>query len=413
MKKMFLLLITIVVSLSVFSQDFWSPLQTPNDENVHSIGVTKTGITFIGTSSGLYKSVDDGLNWTKIDLEIYNLFDLFIDKHDRIFVLVNDSNNLSYAVHYSLDEGDEFNKIQVPYEGYFYNSRVYANDSYIYVYSNDLVYKTSDFGVSWSNSCVYHFVEPKPGSTLSFRKMLENKNGELFLYSYVNEEPKRAVVFKSVDKGDTWNIIGEFRSDRHVIDMAFNSDETPYVICSDSLYYFNEIASVWESYSLPFRWGYSLAIDINDVIYITDDLDGSSIAKSIDGGENWEPITNNITQNSGLGNLYISPDGYLYVYNRLHKSTNKIFEPVQVEINTCSEFSVYPNPTTNIINISTEQFPNNEISSITITDISGREMNVNTVNNARIDISNLNEGTYIITVSAGNKVYRSKFLVMR
>lgn len=419
MKKILSLLITITISLSVFSQDFWTPIQVPNDEYVHSIGVTKTGVTFLGTDSSLYKSDDDGLNWTKIELEIDRFRDLFIDKDDRIFILVNDTDYLSFAVYYSLDGGNEFAKIQVPYEYlYFDNRKIYVNESCIYVYGNNYIQKTPDFGINWSSLTVYYIPDPAPGNTLYFRKMLENKNGELFLYSYVPGPSSEVVaVFKSGDKGNTWDILAEFTSIHHSIDMAFNSEEIPYVICSDSLYYFDKISSVWKNYSLPFTfgdsYGYSIAIDINDVIYIADNYDKANIAKSTDGGESWESITNNITQTSYVDNLYISPNGYLYVYNKLYKSANRIFEPVQVEINNCSEFSVYPNPATNIINIDTDQFLNKEISSVVITDISGRQMKVNSVNNAQIDISNLNEGTYIITVLAGNKVYRSKFLVMR
>ncbi|MDD3737730.1 MAG: T9SS type A sorting domain-containing protein [Lentimicrobiaceae bacterium] len=414
MKKILSLLITITISLSVFSQDFWTPIQVPNDEYVFSVGVTKTGVTFLGTDTSFYKSYDDGLNWTKIDLEIYEFHDVFIDKDDRIFVLATDTDIFSFVVYYSLDGGNEFAKIQVPHEYiYYYNRKIYVNDSSIYIFGNNIVKKTFDFGANWSGSVVYHIPNPAPGSTLSFRKMLENKDGELFLFDSLPTESGKVAVFKSEDKGNTWDVLKKFTSSGYIIDMAFDSEETPYVLCSSSLYYFDKMASVWKSYSLPFLWSCSLAIDINDVIYITENFTGANVAKSTDGGESWELIYNNTNQTFELENLYISPNGYLYVYNKLYKSANRIFEPVQVEINNCSEFSVYPNPATNIINIDSDQFLNKEISSVVITDISGRQMKVNSVNNAQIDISNLNEGTYIITVLAGNKVYRSKFLVMR
>jgi hypothetical protein len=72
---------------------------------------------------------------------------------------------------------------------------------------------------------------------------------------------------------------------------------------------------------------------------------------------------------------------------------------------------VYPNPANDYINVVTS--PNNDIISLKILDISGKTLldeNIKTkVFEGKIDISNLQIGSYILEVKTINGIYHKKF----
>lgn len=74
-------------------------------------------------------------------------------------------------------------------------------------------------------------------------------------------------------------------------------------------------------------------------------------------------------------------------------------------------FSVYPNPTNKILNI--KNLSKHSVSNIQISDLSGRTILEELIlNNSRIDISNLQNGLYLITIELdNNKKYSKKFIV--
>ena len=69
-----------------------------------------------------------------------------------------------------------------------------------------------------------------------------------------------------------------------------------------------------------------------------------------------------------------------------------------------SKFSVYPNPTADVVNINTTS----ELTKITITDINGKVVKNVPDNTTKIDVSNLNSGTYFITYDNEGKHYTNK-----
>ena len=70
------------------------------------------------------------------------------------------------------------------------------------------------------------------------------------------------------------------------------------------------------------------------------------------------------------------------------------------------KFNIFPNPTDGFINIiSTEK-----IQKITVTDISNREV-INTITN-RIDMSNLSNGAYTITISTNSQYQESQIILL-
>lgn len=69
------------------------------------------------------------------------------------------------------------------------------------------------------------------------------------------------------------------------------------------------------------------------------------------------------------------------------------------------EFTIYPNPVSDILNIKTQD----EILNVIIYDISGRQINTR-VNNNQVDVSDLTKGFYIINIVTNRASYQQKFI---
>ncbi len=74
-----------------------------------------------------------------------------------------------------------------------------------------------------------------------------------------------------------------------------------------------------------------------------------------------------------------------------------------------SNFSVYPNPATNVINVANSA---DVINNVTITDLNGRTVKQVTsgVNEAQINISDLAQGVYILNASSNDKSFTQKIV---
>ncbi len=73
---------------------------------------------------------------------------------------------------------------------------------------------------------------------------------------------------------------------------------------------------------------------------------------------------------------------------------------------TIENFTVYPNPAKNILNLSLTSLTFEDIA---LYDIMGKKLNCN-YSDSTIDVSNLSEGTYFLKINAGNTVLTRRFV---
>lgn len=107
-------------------------------------------------------------------------------------------------------------------------------------------------------------------------------------------------------------------------------------------------------------------------------------------------ISETIHNNTIFGLSYTDWDEY---FNPIDEPEEASPAPIHTKVNelTSNEFSVYPNPSTNYINICT----NDEISKISIFDLSGKlifDINHKLFQNNQLDISMLSKGTYVLQI---------------
>ncbi len=107
-------------------------------------------------------------------------------------------------------------------------------------------------------------------------------------------------------------------------------------------------------------------------------------------------IPNNLINKIGTGNPYYFLDDILVM---------KTSEYLAIQEIEKKSFSVYPNPTSDLINIESE---NEIVKSIEINDVNGRLIPLNNINNQTIDISSFANGTYFLKINSntGEEVHK-------
>jgi len=125
--------------------------------------------------------------------------------------------------------------------------------------------------------------------------------------------------------------------------------------------------------------------------YYYDDTDGSLVFRS----------STNIFDIDFLGNVFMDTVALYEAQDRSTLGTNE-------NVLTSSDIKLYPNPTTNVLNIQTADV--NTIASVRVTDLNGRTVlqideNINSIN-----VSNLQSGLYLINIETSNGNITKRFI---
>tara|TARA_B110000211_G_scaffold118655_1_gene137454 strand:- start:929 stop:3469 length:2541 start_codon:yes stop_codon:yes gene_type:complete len=136
---------------------------------------------------------------------------------------------------------------------------------------------------------------------------------------------------------------------------------------------------------------------------------------SVDG--NWsnaidDVMSSNISvSNGGTVNFQVAPyfQGETGTYLLDIQISRLVISEIS-EVNINNGFSVFPNPTSDYLNITNSS--NQEIESILITDISGKIMKQCTpsINFTKISVHDLSKGTYFVIIHSKNKKWQQKFI---
>jgi len=139
---------------------------------------------------------------------------------------------------------------------------------------------------------------------------------------------------------------------------------------------------------------------------------GGGVFLTTDNGELWTQ------KNSGLKNTYIRSlaisGNNIYAgtigYGVFRAKISDLITDVETEKKGNQQFQIFPNPTSNTLNIQFE----NDISQIKIYSGLGNEITlpkpVANGNNIQLDVSSLPQGIYYVCVYSGGKVERSRFV---
>lgn len=152
-------------------------------------------------------------------------------------------------------------------------------------------------------------------------------------------------------------------------------------------------------------------IDLKNVASDTDNL-SAAIVKSVKSNSNSAAVTAEVNvndelvltpQNSGTASVIIS-------FNSNGKVIEKTLTIISSSLAATSdikklELSIYPNPTTDILNIKTQD----KVVDTFVYDASGKQLNIK-ANHGKVDVNTLPKGTYILKVLTDKAVYHQKFI---
>ncbi|KAB1068025.1 T9SS type A sorting domain-containing protein [Tamlana haliotis] len=147
---------------------------------------------------------------------------------------------------------------------------------------------------------------------------------------------------------------------------------------------------------------------VDGYLHITNDYNSSK----------GDETTNTFTNNSIT---FTASDDFVVIYGRALQavdSSNEVFYDnfVLVEANTASieeatasDFSIYPNPANDILNIKSK---NLEISSVSIYSLLGQSVYQNNqFSGSIIDLSGINKGVYFVKIEASGRTFSKKLVV--
>ena len=143
----------------------------------------------------------------------------------------------------------------------------------------------------------------------------------------------------------------------------------------------------------------------NGILYVSDATNGKIYRSNIIGSSiNSELIASGLNQPQSMvlfnNELYITESGANRIVKlNLSNLGNENFE-------STLSLTVFPNPTQSILNIQTKK----TISEIYVFNMLGKKMNINQISMSQLDISNLDNGIYIIKlIGENNQSFSAKF----
>ncbi len=357
------------------------------------------------TSEKIFRMSPSG-NWSDITPNVSKtFFGSLVSSHDTVFLSVQDKGT-SYPydrayILYSFDNGSNWSNMinPVPFTGddpY----RIYFDGNTLYASEDDKIYSTSNLGLNWNN---------------------------MSLPSTVNNSVVDFVVFHSIPFALAYgsNQVIAYINNSWVLKNVGLSGATPQklMFCDSAIFVFSGNTNNYVSFDDGNNWSYAgsglvSGIYINDFAFKGNKLfiaTNKGVFGTDNYGQNWYSV------NGGLINLDVSS---LKIFrDTLYAGTNgssvwKLdinslnLSTLSIE-NTLSKIKIYPNPTTNYINIESRAFTNQNIN-IVIVNTLGQEVYRAELKSfsgfEKIDFKEMPSGVYILRIETDKEFAISKFI---
>lgn len=233
-------------------------LEIDNDNNV-----------YVGSSLGIYKSSDSGNNWSQVYYQNGGISKLFVTD-GNIYALRGGY----YGIIHSTDAGTNWENFGLV--GYLLNDIDQVNNT-IYVGTKQGLRETADFGNNWSLSFKYDdtFVKVNDLLVLSNSKLLTSTNEG---------------VFTSTDNGMYWNQTRIIANTKYI----FKDNSNNLYALSDSIYKSIDFGETWTKFYNSMN---HIFINDSNQIFVTygDGSEGSvNVQRSTDQGNSWHYLLFNI-----------------------------------------------------------------------------------------------------------------------
>lgn len=413
MKNKYLLTLLYLTTFTCFAQ--WSQVNNGISNlstGARLIGSTNTDIFAVSIASGVYKTNDNGNNWTQVNTPIGFTSPPKCGYYfnGNYFVGLDNSTN---CIYYTSDSGENWTSgngspASTVVKGFL------GLSSTLFAYTSSKgVYRSTDGGVSWN--------EINTGLTNLKIASMTSINSKIVLAT------EGAGIFISSDNGDNW-----VQSNSG---MTGSLNGTFVWTMGDKLYYhslvFNGYYSSsnegvkWSSTSLPvfsqnsapgtkslkevYRSGNNLymivktqnGLSINDSVYSTKNE-----------GTSWANITGDLPNDVLGSGLTEFGDAIFIAYGSANLGIYKrsIDTSLGLKVEDLSELvGMYPNPFQDKIYLSNSS--NNSIKQIFLYDNLGKTIKIELIDNQYIATSDLSEGVYLIEIQfTDDSIFKRKLV---
>jgi photosystem II stability/assembly factor-like uncharacterized protein len=390
-------------------------------------------------SNGLYKTDDEGHNWSEFGNLFSNPFinGLFANSAGNVFSSSFDCYDSRYF--YTRDKGLNWKNINIPVSEFGSYSLLSNKRGDLFINSNSKIYKSDDYGRTWYPITIFNNID------------LYNLTGDNKNLLFASGGSFMNLGYFSNDGGSNWFIPyfhnQQISSDlqslyEHPDGTIFSIDDIFY----GGLGYSNDRGMNWDTSGIHFDYFYSSCITKSGLIYfcgvkyspinekdfglyvsrdklgsidkvfggliydLVSDNDENLYAldstggckKSTDGGKNWINFSGGLPENTYASYITIDNDQYLYIGMENHKIYKTII-PVSHTVATKSNNDIHsvqliPNPAIDAISlrISVENF--SFPMAWNLLDIHGQKLSRGEIdsNKSTINIENLPNGIYFL-----------------
>jgi hypothetical protein len=401
-----------LVADCVLAQNFWQPVGL-DSQDVGALAINSNGHIFAGCS-GVFRSTDNGGNWTQIGLS-------------RVYTLALTSTGALLAgvwlegVYRSSDDGAHWtNVLSVTYpldfsislEGHIFFAAArgdYAPSPWI----GGGIYRSTDDGQSWDSLAGY-----------STSAICVNQSNHIFALALPIDQFGTA-IFHSTDNGMNWTFLQMLDSTAYgwPMDIAVSSNGNVYCALypnDNGVFRSTNSGNIWEVVLTNLSTS-ELAINANGSIFAGTRGDG--VFRSTNDGVEWESINEGLTS-LWVGSLAVSPEGYIFagtdvgVFRSLQPTTSANATSYLLPASFVL-YQNYPNP----FNPSTKikySLPQSSKVTLKVFDVLGKEVAVlvDEVKSRGVYEINWNaesfpSGVYFYQIKAGDFIETKKMILMK
>jgi photosystem II stability/assembly factor-like uncharacterized protein len=272
----------------------WEPLNNLNlGSSIICIAFDANDNVYVGTGIGIYKSTDNGDNWSQYGMTGSQTESIAFNDSGHVFA------GTSYAVYRSKDDGA--NWTQLPTGGGTRTVSV-APNGYVFAgcWENGGILRSTNNGDTWSYSYP-QTVQVKFASTVFY-----DGNNNIYFPTYGKG------VLKSTDSGDSWAELNDGLGYKYVRVIASSGVSNSMFTGGDyALYKYDFNSSVWNSVGLPIAGVSKIIIPDDNNIYAA----VWGVNRSTDFGLTWQTINNGL-EFLDITSLTENSNGYLFASAR-------------------------------------------------------------------------------------------------